>query len=301
MPKPKTYQYQTNNSLPELAKTYNTTPQAILQANQGAYPFSNGQTINLPNQMPSYQYDPNSRGRNVQGNLTAWRPTTTGGSLTLALSPYFPNISPTNAGRNVQGGGAPGAAPFMTQAMLPIKQNPQAQPGGYGYQGANNQTQQSGAPFYTASAVGGNAALFGMNSPQVMDDMAMRIAQGETVGLTPNQQAAIEKMLTDNASGQGQNGGGGNNDFMNTDFMKKNTASGVQFEDQERWNPQKKRYEKIGDMIRRGTLDNYGRFHYQPTHQQNQARFAKNRKQVAPNPSGFTGSFGLINFGAGSG
>lgn len=44
-------------------------------------------------------------------------------------------------------------------------------------------------------------------------------------------------------------------DFMNTKFMQYNTANGIGFYDQLRWDPSTKKYVKIGDLLRQGKLD----------------------------------------------
>src|SRR5690349_715713 len=49
--RPKTttpYTYQAGDDPVKLAQQYNTSPQAILSANPGGYPFTQGQTIHLP-------------------------------------------------------------------------------------------------------------------------------------------------------------------------------------------------------------------------------------------------------------
>lgn len=50
----KTYQYQTGDSPATLAQQFQTTPQELINANPGGYPFTNGQTINVPFQPINY-------------------------------------------------------------------------------------------------------------------------------------------------------------------------------------------------------------------------------------------------------
>lgn len=45
------YQYQANDTPVSVANQYGITPQQLIEANPGGYPFSQGQSINLPQQM----------------------------------------------------------------------------------------------------------------------------------------------------------------------------------------------------------------------------------------------------------
>lgn len=60
--------------------------------------------------------------------------------------------------------------------------------------------------------------------------------------------------------------GTGEAGFMNTGFMQANAAAGTQFLDQLRWDPQRKKYVKIGQLLREGKLnirDQQGNFRQQ--------------------------------------
>lgn len=70
MPKGKTrrqttYQYQAGDDPTQLAQQFGTTPQQLINANPGGYPFNTGQMINLPQALPvssnplgNFQYSP---------------------------------------------------------------------------------------------------------------------------------------------------------------------------------------------------------------------------------------------------
>ena len=64
MPKgknPKTYQYRAGDSPTSLAAQWNVNPNQIFSANQGAFPFSNGQVINVPHTF-NYGTSPQQQG-----------------------------------------------------------------------------------------------------------------------------------------------------------------------------------------------------------------------------------------------
>jgi hypothetical protein len=105
MPGPTPYQYKPDDDPVTVAQQNGITPEQLIQANPGGYPFSAGQNINIPMLPPLVQNNINQRGRGYGG-------------------PY-------------QYAQAPAAAPSLLQQRIDQGQQPQSRLGanyGPGYQ-----------------------------------------------------------------------------------------------------------------------------------------------------------------------
>jgi hypothetical protein len=111
-------------------------------------------------------------------------------------------------------------------------------------------------PNMQAFRQGEQGNLFDANNP-ILGAVVQRLANGEAADLTTQDQEALERFLLKEAGIEAPAGSsaGGNSEFMNTRFMQENQERGTGFYDQLRWDPQRKKYVKIGDLIRQGRLD----------------------------------------------
>jgi hypothetical protein len=67
MPGPTPYQYKPDDDPVTVAQANGITPEQLIQANPGGYPFSAGQNINIPMLPPLVQNNINQRGRGYGG------------------------------------------------------------------------------------------------------------------------------------------------------------------------------------------------------------------------------------------
>jgi hypothetical protein len=114
-------------------------------------------------------------------------------------------------------------------------------------------------------------------------------------------QDAVEKLLRQGQTpGTVTNAAGtGSVDFMDTDFMQEYAAQETLLENQLRWDPQRKKYVKIGRLIAEGRLNVRDR----------NARLRRRKRGGggggggggSETASGFTGSFGVVNFNTATG
>ena len=139
-------------------------------------------------------------------------------------------------------------------------------------------------------------------SPQVQQQLKFPAEQMQSMGYafdgtrwklggTPQQPNAGQPSQAQNP--------GGNTDFNNTNFMQYNQAHNVAFNNQLRWDPQRKKYVQIGKLIAEGKLDQRGGWHNQPTKAQRIAQRNAQKNKGAPAPS--NQGTAQINFGAGTG
>ena len=174
-----------------------------------------------------------------------------------------------------------------------------------------------GVPASVASQVN-RIPVYSQSQGRPDPGLIQRIAQNPEVfaNLAPAQQEAVERLLTQGLGGGGGGSqvstsiGAGSSEFMNTGFMQENIRNNTPFERQLRWDPERRRYVQIGTLIREGRLNvRTGRMQQsrRQRRQQNQARRVTTETAAPVTPevqqvsSGFTGSYGIINFNTASG
>lgn len=74
------------------------------------------------------------------------------------------------------------------------------------------------------------------------------------------------------AEGTTQQGQGGGGEFANTKFMQQYAAQGTGFYDQKRWDPDTKKFVRIGDLMRQGKLDAKGNWYGQRREKRNKPK-----------------------------
>jgi len=178
---------------------------------------------------------------------------------------------------------------------------------------ANVQLLNQGVPSYGAPVnVKNNVPTYSQSQGHPDPGLIRRLLNNpaEYDNLTPAQKDAVDNIASGTSAigGNPGSGGGGNSDFMNTKFMQQNVANNVAFENQLRWDPQRKKYVQIGKLMKEGKLDNKGRWHKKPPRRgggggggNEQQAAAPETPQVQETTGGFTGSYGIINFNTGTG
>jgi hypothetical protein len=175
-------------------------------------------------------------------------------------------------------------------------------------------TKPTPTNFTTANSFGTDAATF-----YVMQ----RIANGESV--SPAEAQAAAKLLGVDPSLIGAtNAGGeaprtpdqwapqysdgsfgraraGNADFAGTGFAQYNAANNVAFTNQQRWDPERKQYVKIGQLIREGRLDVKDKKARLKRSKRGRQEYSEQTAAQSTSPAGFTGSLGVVNFNTGTG
>lgn len=231
------YQYKPEDDPLTVASQFGITPQQLISANPGGTPFAVGQTIRIP--QAAFQYSspigPQPNGQTFED-----------GSYRSAnsMQPYA--ISPT---------GAPNSFAMRGRGYT-----------GQTFEDGSVRPANSMQP-YTVTPGANNQSLFdmrgrGYSNPQYSsaygtDDSWYRPATGATSLNAPTQPAFDPTQPY---------GGFTNNDPKNTDYANTRAAqhyaaAGTPFLQQQRWDPQRRRYVSIGRLLRQGKLDLQGNWH----------------------------------------
>ena len=282
---PFVYRYRPEDDPTTVATQFGITPSQLIQANPGGFPFSTGQTINVPRNNTPFQYGapvfntpPTAMFQNPPANLGALNTGVQQYANPAAVGPFPQNYQqaqklirqgvPTSAAQQITGTTSQQAS----QSLLPTGKEVD----------------------YAFRAQG--AAVFGPAYASVMARLATN--PEEFNNLTKTQQDAIEKMMT-NAQG----GGAGNTDFKNTQGYLANADK--PFLEQTTYINGKPM--KIKDAVRRGLLDlKTGRRFKQPMKRNRKGKLVS-AEQAAPvsvpvqEENGVLQGIGVVNFGASSG
>lgn len=137
-----------------------------------------------------------------------------------------------------------------------------------------------------------------------------RIANGQSV--SPAETESALKLLTE--QGLLPNGAGtttteagtgrtiADTEFTQTGFYQKYQEQGTSFENQLRWDPERKQYVKIGRLIAEGRLDvRDSRARLKHSRRGRQIRAESVVSSATEEPSSFPGSYGVVNFNVSSG
>jgi hypothetical protein len=283
------YVYRQDDSPISLAERFNLPPNALLEANPGAFPASTGQVINIPQ---AYQYNaPATTGPNV---LTS--PNSMTGSF-LGGNPYNRTV---NTGYSAI---APATGYNIDQR-------------GRGYSqptGAYNRSER-GAPATPTNITPGSYSqseygVPGVTNPNILNSVIGRITANpaEYDNLSPAQKDAVDKLIEVRSGGAGgQTLGEGdfygyerNPETGRDERVIKNAANGDNFLNELRYDPDRKKYVQIGKLMREGKLDKQGRWHKKPRRVRRGGGNQPVAQGAETGPT-FTG-FGVVNFGASSG
>lgn len=164
--------------------------------------------------------------------------------------------------------------------------------------------------------IGSTPSPTGSFSPQAAEFYVMqRIANGQAVSQAEaeaamnllTKQGLMPAGQTTQAAGTGQTIQ--STDFTNTGFYQQYQAQGTSFENQLRWDPERKQYIKIGRLINEGRLDpkdrraklKRSRRGRQESYEQQYFAPEPEAQAQAQPAAGFTGSFGVVNFNTGTG
>lgn len=322
MAKNKAYQYQEADNLLSLADQFQTSPQQIIQANQGGYPFTNGQIINIPQaqldmrgrgfQFPSTPTSPFNSGQVLIGSQ--W----IGGSQPLIQSsPLAELVKQRQRPNTLKSGG--NAYEGNTPFGINLTPNLPAMPNSQSYN-VNQRGRGAGGPpqdpysLQVASqirpeqfsglsrTIEAQQALTSTTPPPVVSAYAMQslgidpVANGYTL---ENGMWRLNPTAAASVTGEGDFYGYKRNPETGRDErVVMNAANGDSFLNQKRYDPQTKKYVSIGKLLKQGKLDLQGRTRRQSKRDRLNANAAK--QEPAPEPVHMTG-FGLVSFGAGSG
>jgi hypothetical protein len=286
MPSPYTYQYRPQDDPLTVANQFNVTPQQLLAANPGGTPFSVGQTIKIP--QGTYQYS----------------------------APIGPQ--------------APGAPQAVSQYNQPI--GPQAPNMSQQWQNANQTMNPRGGvgmqpygPAISPTPTWQDRAALGVENgyaPQSYLNIIKRLSRGEDVNLSPEQRRFLENAMNTpaaqaaQAEAAGQTPGtfdptkpyGGftnddptNTDYANTKAAQYYAAAGTPFLQQQRWDPQARRYVSLGKLLKQGKLDLQGNWHRRRRGGGGGGGGGGRQAQQAQQAQDYTLANSLINFSASSG
>jgi len=179
-----------------------------------------------------------------------------------------------------------------------------------GASSGNYNVNQRGRGFQNTPSASGSSVLdnyaYIQQSGQVGTNVLDYIVSNPAAydNLSPAQKDTVDQIIQTQTGGAGGGGGAGNNDFMNTKFMQQNVANNVAFENQLRWDPQRKKYVQIGKLIREGKLDKQGHWHKVKSHRgrgPGKAAAAPSTPAVTETTGGFAGSYGVVNFNTATG
>lgn len=92
-----------------------------------------------------------------------------------------------------------------------------------------------------------------------------------------------------------------NTDYANTATARYYEAAGTPFLQQQRWDPQRRRFVSIGRLLRQGKLDLKGNWHRRGNRQRANDALARRRDQKQQQTQDFTLANSLINFSVSSG
>lgn len=221
MPGPTPYQYKPDDDPVTVAQQNGITPEQLIQANPGGYPFSAGQNINIPMLPPLVQNNINQRGRGY------------GGPYTYATS-------------------TPAAQPSLLQQRMDQ---------GYGYdlsqrgRGANangsfydmrDRSYGQTPPVDQLNAMRGKG--YGQTTTLPPQTGYWQDPAGAPTGNPNNGYGGFEPIR-----------GGDNTDFANTAAARYNAANNIPFLQQSRWDPRRRRYISVGQWLRQNRRGGRGR------------------------------------------
>lgn len=182
---------------------------------------------------------------------------------------------------------------------------------------------QTGQGIYQASERGvvpasgqgiGTAPNFGFSPTATFQNIAYRIAQGDE-NVSQAEQEQVMRIFEQSASQTPttQEAGTGRNiaatDFTSTGFYQQYQAQGTAFENQLRWDPERRQYIRIGRLINEGRLDVRDRRARLRRSRAGRQRAAE-QAYIAPAPEqaaateqtpSFPGSFGVVSFNTATG
>jgi hypothetical protein len=276
-------------------------------------PSDNPSTTGLPvNSSGTYITPPSTAAAGNQGQFGSMLPATAVGIPNLTSSSPNPSqflqpvqVRPNLNTANSFNGWTAQQASVQSQSQARAFQ----QQGLQQYQNSERGTAPTGSPS-TTSLAGANSFFNPATGVPNATEMLSRIANGEMQNLTPAQAEAIDNLLgissapvTTTAAGSNQQIA--NTDFTNTGFYQQYQAQGTSFENQQRWDPERKKYVKIGQLINEGRLDVRDRNARLRRPRGGRARQQQVAETRATGPTqttgGFVGSFGVVNFNTGSG
>ena len=270
MPKKKTpYIYQSGDDPLKVAERYGTTPQELLAANPGGFPFSTGQTINIPQ---AYEYRQPVTTTPAQNNVGNFIPSATGTFLGGNLSAPTVNTGYTAIAPAAGVGGGRGT--ILPSNPTGSITSPNLDMRGRGYQ----------APAATpAGQTGSFLSGSGQNVASYYNQNIMALNTTTTAPVTPDF----------------SNNDPGNTDYSNTRAAREYAAAGTAFVNQMRWDPQRKKYVSIGRLLKQGKLDLKGNWR-KSTRRQRQGKRPQ-QKLAEEQKQDFTLANSFISFGVGSG
>lgn len=299
--RPRPYQYQATDNPTTVASQYGVTPQALIDANPGGYPFSTGQTINIPGSVTTQFGTVNNPARynsgpsfmdNIVANYNNLRAQNTQSNpYSYAAAQQNPGYAPY--GVQPSQAGTPFRPPVPPQ-YTPNNYNPAQR--GRGYE-LPRPAAPSGSPYYqlaadTANGIDQNAG----GVWHVTTDLMNRIASNpqEFANLSMAQRESVMKALSaqgvDTSAFAGL-GGGGNAPQSDNNWMTNPALHSYT------WNRNAKNRKSTFQTNLKWAQNAWRRKRRQAK-DWNTRRPAKDTSN--PNKENLAG-FGLVNFGASSG
>ncbi len=297
MPEPYQYKFGPGDNPLTVAEQFQTTPQALIQANPGGYPFATGQMINVP-QAPQavYQYKqpigPQPAPTTPTSLINQGVPPSVVNSMIPPANPYDPSVSPWP----IMGNGR-----FEDGSLVPT---------GFG----RNTPQNRGIHGleYFQEVLGQTQA--GISAGKAPNNVPASMLNA--LGATPESMAAAGYTRREDGTwtlGGATSTTGSGQALASGDFygyerdpetgrsvrVIKNSAS-ASLMNEMRWDPQARRYVSVGRLIKQGKLDLKGGWHKQSRRQRQSAAIQRKQQQQTQKED-FTLANSLISFSASSG
>ena len=316
MPKhPIPYQYKVNDTPLSVANQYGISPQELINANPGGYPFSTGQNLNVP-QPITFKQALHTKiqgiGAAIANEFNSYDPSQYKTPLEAKYAGVYPERPAYLQARNTMGQsfameaynnpvigasgqpiglhGAFGQSPYLSQPQpqyVPNNYNVDQRGRGYG----------PTSPAATNSIYGGAGVPPVGYGPQpnayapgtgVYDPLGVSYSQLPRPGFAALPQLPSETNPTAVSAG----------DYANTKAAQFYDANNVPLMRQLRFDPQTKKMVPIGKLIRQGKLDLQGNWH-KTSRRQRIVNAQQNQKQQRQQD--YTLANSLINFNASSG
>lgn len=323
MPKKKDvpYLYGQNDTPVSVANQYGITPQELINANPGGWPFQTGQNIVVP-QPITFQERTHSTIKGIAAGVVnafnAYDPSQYQTPLEAQYAGQYPTRPDYLTPRGVMG--QPWAAEAYNAPVLDANGRPIGLHGTFGqtidltqpqpqYIPNNYNVAQRGRGYGPAPTVTTNNTYGGAGVPPVgygPQQFAPQQAPNYGPGYVPTAGAIVnaypwlagtQPTATPNTSNAAAVSAG---DYANTKAAQYYDANNVPLMKQLRYDPQTRKYVSVGRLLRQGKLDLQGNWHRQSNRQRITAAVNRQRAQQQQQQN-YTMSNSLIDFNASSG
>jgi len=255
------YQVKQGDTFDNIAQNTGFDVPAIQQANGGMLvPPPKGSFINIP----KLQTSSNAPNQYLHFPGVAPNQSSAPFYTQAQLPPGTRSVSPVRPS-GITGVPPVGYGPQQAQPQTPPNLGTGVMPSGYGLSAAPPEyVAQVQANINQQVASGSMPGIVPLNTPILNPQTGQPVTPSQMVanGYTLNQQSGQWVLSGANTTGPGTLPGGqggastaGSTDFTNTGFMQNYIQKGTAFTEQKRWDPERKKFIKIGQLINEGRLD----------------------------------------------